>query len=564
MHRLPPRRFAVILLCLLLLASFALPAPAQAAPLPKAFSVKIQAPANGATVRGTVMVEATPSAPAATVSYRIDSGAAAPMSLTSTGRWTAPWDTFTATDGAHTLFVTATDSAGVTAQSSVSISVDNHYVTLQVVDPTENENVARTVLLQLKATSSTGTVTGATYTVAATTAPLEWNAASDYWEALWDSTTVAPGPVAITFRATDSTGATAAAIRNVKVIEPVTVTGEWTHHRGDLQARAATAEAYGTNFAQLWDIESAVSNTYLTLHNGTLYASSGGSPGYASSVDAASGRVNWSLRMEGSTGPLAVGTHGVYVSVFRTHMLALRPDGTTLWQVAIAPDSSPVVTEEAIYVADRYGTLYALDPLDGHELWRLTVSSGTFSKEPLPVLAEGRLFLPGYSQVIAVDLATRSVLYTIPTYARGMAYDNGLLYVGDGYALRAFDPATGQERWSYPVSNGVDGHIAAAQGKIVFGQMAVPNVYAVDALTGAWLWTTATSTHGSGYGAPVIAGDLVYIGAAYSGLKVLRLDTGEILATLTPDMDVQQTVIPAGGFLFVPERQFGLRALKRL
>ena len=86
--------------------------------------VQLTAPTDGATVTGTVLVQATASdnAGVASVSFSVDS--------TSLGTDTTPpyevnWDTSTYINGGYTVTALATDTSGLTAMSSVNVTVDH-------------------------------------------------------------------------------------------------------------------------------------------------------------------------------------------------------------------------------------------------------------------------------------------------------------------------------------------------------------------------------------------------------------------------------------------------------
>ncbi|MBI4498153.1 MAG: S8 family serine peptidase [Chloroflexi bacterium] len=99
-------------------------------------------PATGATVRGTVIIQAsaTDDKGISAVEYAIDGGAYAPMSFNSaSGAWEASWDTTGYADGsAHTIDVRATDSAAQVGQAAqVTVMVDNAVRSLAVTVTTD-------------------------------------------------------------------------------------------------------------------------------------------------------------------------------------------------------------------------------------------------------------------------------------------------------------------------------------------------------------------------------------------------------------------------------------------
>ena len=89
-------------------------------------AVSITNPSDGATVSGTVSVTADASDDngVSQVEFFVD-GASIGVDSDGSDGWSASWDTTAYADGAHAASATATDSAGQTANDSVSVTVDN-------------------------------------------------------------------------------------------------------------------------------------------------------------------------------------------------------------------------------------------------------------------------------------------------------------------------------------------------------------------------------------------------------------------------------------------------------
>jgi Bacterial Ig domain len=88
-------------------------------------SVTITAPAQGATVMGTVTIDASAAdhpGPLTQVEFFADGTS---LGTDTTAPYSATWDTTTAAEGAHTITATATASSGQTASDSNSVTVDN-------------------------------------------------------------------------------------------------------------------------------------------------------------------------------------------------------------------------------------------------------------------------------------------------------------------------------------------------------------------------------------------------------------------------------------------------------
>jgi subtilisin len=88
--------------------------------------VALTAPAQGATVSKTVAVQATASDDKGVtqVEFLVD-GVRIGLDTTAGDGWSASWDTTRSPDGQHTVMAKATDTAGQTSSSSVTVTVKN-------------------------------------------------------------------------------------------------------------------------------------------------------------------------------------------------------------------------------------------------------------------------------------------------------------------------------------------------------------------------------------------------------------------------------------------------------
>ena len=152
-----------------------------------------------------------------------------------------------------------------------------------------------------------------------------------------------------------------------------------------------------------------------------------------------------------------------------------------------AMDSSPVVAGDIVYVSsftDR--RFWALKDSNGSKLWmeRLGVSSA--------------------------------------------AVANGIVYVGNSFALTAADAVTGTVLWSFRTGN--DARDPTVVDGTVYFASKDKNVYAVDATTGAlrWYFTTSGGSDGA-VGSPAVAGGVVYVGDAHGTFYALDATTGELI-----------------------------------
>ena len=82
--------------------------------------------------------------------------------------------------------------------------------------------------------------------------------------------------------------------------------------------------------------------------------------------------------------------------------------------------------------------------------------------------------------------------YTTGGVDSSPAVANGVVYVGSGdFNVYALNASTGAKLWSYATGNSVESSPAVANGVVYVGS-ADANVYALNASTGAKLWSYAT------------------------------------------------------------------------
>ena len=190
--------------------------------------------------------------------------------------------------------------------------------------------------------------------------------------------------------------------------------------------------------------------------------------------------------------------------------------------------SFPVASSGAIAVSSVDGSVYlrtdrtvesagrqvqAYDA-DGTLRWSIAVSTPSSAPPPplTPVLAEGRVHLGGraYDQVTGdlVWASSSADWYSSPAYAEGTLY--GLRTFGLG--VTALDPATGQTRWS--ASGLGDAFPHFGDGPAVTPGVVWVNAgrraRALDAATGALLWSSDPAIATSQAFMPVVAGGRVF------------------------------------------------------
>jgi hypothetical protein len=182
-------------------------------------SVQMTAPAEAATVAGTIAVGASASDDKGVTQVRFSvDGTTIATDANGADGWSVQWDTTAVADGDHGLTATATDTAGQTRTSAArAVSVDNvdQSPTVELTEPAESATVAGTIPVRATASDDKG-ITQVRFSVDGNTIGTDTNA-SDGWSVQWNTGTVADGAHQLTATATDTGGRTATDSHSVTV-----------------------------------------------------------------------------------------------------------------------------------------------------------------------------------------------------------------------------------------------------------------------------------------------------------------------------------------------------------
>jgi alcohol dehydrogenase (cytochrome c) len=264
-------------------------------------------------------------------------------------------------------------------------------------------------------------------------------------------------------------------------------------------------------------------------------------------------------------------------NLFTSSVIALDPNtGRRKWHYQFTPNDTHDwdSTEDVILVdrmlqgqarklllhADRNGMFYVLNRTDGKLLLgkpfvRQTWNTG-FDANGRPKIVPGSESQPEGSIPVFPDSATN---YGAPSYSP----DTGWLYVttsdagsryfrtpseyeaGKGYysgrvvpldepataAIKALDPEAGDVKWQYPLSRAIISGVLATAGGVVFAASAEGSVIALNARTGAPLWSFQTG--GNPGGAGMSGSPMSY---SVDGKQFVAIGAGDVLYTFAlPD-----------------------------
>jgi len=164
-------------------------------------------------------------------------------------------------------------------------------------------------------------------------------------------------------------------------------------------------------------------------------------------------------------------------------------DGTVKWSVLLqngGDDSSPAVTSTGVFVAFACNQVYDFSPQDGSLIWQHSGCSGGGGSTP--VLFGGRLYVgDSLTEKLMFDAPTGAVLGTFPA-GPPPAFSGSTGFFLSGSILKARDAYSGAVRWSFTGDGTLSSAPIVDNGYVYIGSRS-GNVYALDASTGANVWT---------------------------------------------------------------------------
>lgn len=334
------------------------------------------------------------------------------------------------------------------------------------------------------------------------------------------------------------------------------------------------------------------SNTYSYLSLSTTDSSVAfvASQGEISALNTSNGALLWHFATNGTgySWPLVV-NEIVYASSSLDNgpgtLYALRvSDGTPLWQYKTnGYIDTPTVANGVVYIDSGAGTLAALRASDGHQLWKQTLDANPIQQ---PQLVDGVLYITttkiilppatgnanplqgttdigallwnafqsvpaaqtlpqkeGISSIYAVRASDGAILWHYAmnnggySWASWLSVEHGVVYAsdtmptngttgaGDIYALQS---SNGSVLWHDKLNTSPSGALLA-NGFIYLSTSDSYSgaVYAVRTSDGSLLWNYPIA--GSMYAAPILDGNVLYLGAANSIVYALRAANGVLL-----------------------------------
>jgi outer membrane protein assembly factor BamB len=195
-----------------------------------------------------------------------------------------------------------------------------------------------------------------------------------------------------------------------------------------------------------------------------------------------------------------------------------------LWS---ADDGSFPFTAPAVVNGVVYSGTNAFDAATGKLLW--ATNSGGLS----PAISKGTAYIDTQNGLCAYAAANGTNLWCaennyLPDAPSGAALVDGIVYFGSALgSVFAIDASTGAPLWSAPIST----HNAASSPAVSNGVVYIngDGLFAFDAKTGTQLWSSSIL---SGTSSPAVAGGVVYCSGGV--LAAFNAETGTVLWSESP------------------------------
>jgi outer membrane protein assembly factor BamB len=286
--------------------------------------------------------------------------------------------------------------------------------------------------------------------------------------------------------------------------------------------------------------------------------------GYTGSTGPMTNQTLWSYQGGTILSSPTVAGGIVYIGLNDGKVLALNAsNGVILWsyQTGGGVHSSPAVADNVVYFESWNNYIYALNASTGVVLW--THKTGSYVQSS-PAVANGVVYVASYdANVSALEAATGNLKWSFRTGAGAVgsspAVVNGMVFVGDnGGKVWALNGSKGTVIWKFTAGDTVYSSPAVVNGVVYIGGDLVSDgtVYALDAATGAKLWSFSTGNLWV-YSSPAVANGVVYLGSydhltsSNSGiLYALDASTGKMLWSYPVDTEVMTSPIVAKNIVY--------------
>ena len=234
----------------------------------------------------------------------------------------------------------------------------------------------------------------------------------------------------------------------------------------------------------------------LTYSGGALFLA-GGTTLYKLDDD---GRTQWAREIGEQRATAGIDDRRVFVGNEKGVLSAMTQlSGSPLFQFAsesgAAIQNAPTVGGGRIYVDCSDNNIYALSAANGQLLWKFLRPDGSLSYSA-PVFADGSVYVAGETTLYKLDAATGKEQWRVFVGGKSLSTpaltDKAVYIGGDGAGVSAFARDTGKLLWNFQSKSPIDWFGAPlAAGNRVYVATYQKTLYALDAVTGASRWRGA-------------------------------------------------------------------------
>ena len=177
----------------------------------------------------------------------------------------------------------------------------------------------------------------------------------------------------------------------------------------------------------------------------------------------------------------------------------------------------PILVDGRLIAANDSGLLVAVDAHTGATAWEFRAGANAFRGSAAS--ADGLVFAVDLGGTLhAVELLTGEERWSKPIRSQDgqrPIIADGLLYIGSIDRVVAFDPLTGDERWSWQGPTGLEVSIGAVSDGVAYLMATDGKLYAVSIADASTLWSLPTISGSLGY--PTVDGNTIYEGTFPGG-----------------------------------------------
>ena len=265
---------------------------------------------------------------------------------------------------------------------------------------------------------------------------------------------------------------------------------------------------------------------YIDANDGHVYA-----------LDASTGESLWSFETGGAVLPSTVVDGVLYAGSEDNHIYALDASSGELmrsYEVGEGMTAFLTVVGEVIYTGSEDGSVYAMDASSGEFLWNYEADGHAvlFAVMDEVVIAGVKY------EFFGLDASTGELrwLYEIEGFLLSQAFptlEGGVLYVSSGSYLEALDALTGASLWSYETGAPSRYFIPTPDvvGGVAYTVLGDGYLHALDATTGALLWRSGVPGPSDTvlFGTPKVVEGVAYVDSPDQHLNAFAASTGALL-----------------------------------